>query len=98
MPNALPSFMKWLPVSTTATINRCEFMCRAPMDGFITGRHRSAKKGASVEFADYRQYLPGDEIKMIDWKVYGRKDRYYVKQSMAETNVRVMPWPRRTSA
>ena len=47
MPNALPSFMKWLPVSTTATINRCEFMCRAPMDGFITGRHRSAKKGAS---------------------------------------------------
>ena len=87
---ALPSFMKWLPVSTTATINRCEFMCRGPMDGFITGRHRSAKKGASVEFADYRQYLPGDEIKMIDWKVYGRKDRYYIKQSMAETNVRVM--------
>jgi len=88
--SALPSFMKWLPVSTTATINRCEFMCRGPMDGFITGRHRSAKKGASVEFADYRQYLPGDEIKMIDWKVYGRKDRYYIKQSMAETNVRVM--------
>ena len=88
--NNLPSFMKWLPVSTTATINRCEFMCRGPMDGFITGRHRSAKKGASVEFADYRQYLPGDEIKMIDWKVYGRKDRYYIKQSMAETNVRVM--------
>ena len=88
--NNLPPFMRWLPVSTTGTINRCEFTCRSPMDGFITGRHRSAKKGASVEFADYRQYLPGDEIKMIDWKVYGRKDRYYIKQSMAETNVRVM--------
>lgn len=87
---ALPSYMKWLPVKSTATISRCEFACRGRMDGFITGRHRSAKKGASVEFADYRQYLPGDEIKSIDWKVYARKDRYYIKQSMAETNVRAM--------
>ena len=82
--------MRWLPPKTTATICRCEFACRGRMNGFINGRHRSSKKGASVEFADYRQYLPGDEIKSIDWKVYGRKDRYYIKQTMAETNVRVM--------
>ena len=60
------------------------------MDGFLVGRHRSAKKGASVEFADYRQYLPGDDIRSIDWKVYARKDRYYIRQTMAETNVRAM--------
>ena len=88
--SSLPTFLRWLPPRTTATINRCEFVCHGRMDGFIAGRHRSAKKGASVEFTDYRQYLPGDDIKHIDWKVYGRKDRYYIKQTMAETNVRFM--------
>ena len=83
-----PSYMKWLPSKTTATISRCEFMARGMVDGFISGRHRSPKKGFSVEFSEHRQYVPGDDIRNIDWRVLARKDRYYIKQYMEETNLR----------
>ena len=83
-----PAYMKWLPGKTTATISRFEFMARGLVDGFISGRHRSPRKGFSVEFAEHRQYVPGDDIRNIDWRVLARKDRYYVKQYMEETNLR----------
>jgi uncharacterized protein (DUF58 family) len=86
--NGAPSYMKWLPSKTTATISRCEFMARGMVDGFISGRHRSPKKGFSVEFAEHREYVPGDDIRNIDWRVLARKDRYYIKQYMEETNLR----------
>jgi uncharacterized protein (DUF58 family) len=56
--------------------------------GFITGRHRGAKKGNSVEFAEHRQYMPGDDLRSLDWKVLGRKDRLYIRQYEEETNLR----------
>ena len=83
-----PSYMKWLPPKTTATISRCEFFGRTMKSGFISGRHRSPKKGNSVEFAEHRQYMPGDDLRTLDWKVLGRKDRLYIRQYEEETNLR----------
>ena len=83
-----PSYMKWLPPATTATISRCEFFGRTMKNGFISGKHRSPKKGFSVEFAEHRQYVPGDDLRNLDWKVLARKDRLYIRQYEEETNLR----------
>ena len=83
-----PEYMKWLPAATTATLSRCEFFGRTMKSGFISGRHRSPKKGNSVEFAEHRQYMPGDDLRTLDWKVLGRKDRLYIRQYEEETNLR----------
>jgi uncharacterized protein (DUF58 family) len=58
------------------------------VEGFLSGLHASPFKGFSQEFADYRQYMPGDELKRIDWKVFGRSDRFYIKEYQEETNLR----------
>jgi uncharacterized protein (DUF58 family) len=58
------------------------------MEGIISGMHKSPHRGYSVEFAQHRDYTPGDEIRHIDWKVYGKSDRYYVKQYEEETNLK----------
>jgi uncharacterized protein (DUF58 family) len=57
------------------------------VEGFLAGLHRSPFKGFSVEFAEYRQYLPGDDLSTLDWKVYARSDRHYVKKFEEETNL-----------
>lgn len=88
MKSSVPGYMKWLPPKATATISRCEFFGRVKKSGFITGRHRGAKKGNSVEFAEHRQYMPGDDLRSLDWKVLGRKDRLYIRQYEEETNLR----------
>jgi len=83
-----PDYMKWLPPKTTAAISRCELFGRTMKSGFISGRHRSPKKGNSVEFAEHRQYMPGDDLRTLDWKVLGRKDRLYIRQYEEESNLR----------
>ncbi|TAK60980.1 MAG: DUF58 domain-containing protein [Bacteroidetes bacterium] len=65
-----------------------ELVARLVVEGFITGLHKSPYHGFSVEFAEHRQYMPGDEIKHMDWKIYGRTDRYYIKQFEEETNLK----------
>ena len=80
--------MKWLPPKSTATIARCELFGRTMKSGFISGRHRSPKKGNSVEFAEHRPYMPGDDLRTLDWKVLGRKDKLYIRQYEEETNLR----------
>ena len=60
------------------------------VEGSITGRHRSRSHGASVEFSQHREYTPGDELKHIDWKSFGRSDRVYIKQYEDETNLRTL--------
>ena len=60
---------------------------RTIVEGFLSGLHRSPFKGFSVEFAEYRQYIPGDDLSTIDWKVFARSDRYYVKKFEEETNL-----------
>jgi len=63
-------------------------MTRFPMEGTISGHHRSPHRGSSVEFAEYRNYVPGDDIRRLDWRVFGRTDRFYLKEYEAETNLR----------
>ncbi len=63
-------------------------LARVVVEGFLTGLHKSPFHGFSVEFADHREYVPGDDLKYLDWKVYARTDRYYVKRFEEETNLR----------
>lgn len=61
---------------------------RFPMVGNVAGRHRSPHRGSSVEFAEYRKYVPGDDTRRLDWKAYARSDRFYIKEFEADTNLR----------
>ncbi|MDE2642507.1 MAG: DUF58 domain-containing protein [Verrucomicrobiota bacterium] len=63
-------------------------LARFPMEGSVSGHHRSPHRGSSVEFAEYRNYVPGDDIRRLDWRVFARTDRYYLKEFEAETNLR----------
>src|SRR5579864_7918024 len=67
---------------------RLSMVARTVVEGFLTGVHKSPYKGFSVEFAEHRQYYPGDEISHIDWRVYGKTDRYYIKEFEEETNLK----------
>ena len=58
------------------------------MQGTVSGRHSSPHRGSSVEFAEYRKYVPGDDLRRLDWRAYGRSDRFYVKEFEADTNLR----------
>jgi uncharacterized protein (DUF58 family) len=62
---------------------------RKPMVGTVSGRHASPHRGSSVEFAEYRKYVPGDDLRRLDWRAFGRSDRYYVKEYEADTNLRL---------
>lgn len=64
-----------------------DLRARVVVEGFISGLHKSPYRGFSVEFAEYRQYTPGDDIRHIDWKAYARSDRYYIKEYEDETNL-----------
>ncbi|MFO1020107.1 MAG: DUF58 domain-containing protein [Planctomycetales bacterium] len=61
---------------------------RRAMQGSLSGRHASPHRGSSVEFAEYRRYVPGDDLRRLDWRAYGRTDRFYVKEFEADTNLR----------
>ncbi|MCX6153112.1 MAG: DUF58 domain-containing protein [Candidatus Kapabacteria bacterium] len=81
-------YIKYLQPETIAKLKNIELKARLVVEGFITGLHRSPYHGFSVEFAEHRQYRTGDEIRHIDWKVFGRTNKYYVKQFEEETNLR----------
>jgi uncharacterized protein (DUF58 family) len=84
----MTDYRKYLDPATIAKIQGIDLKARLVVEGFITGLHKSPYHGFSIEFAEHRQYMPGDEIKFIDWKVFARTDRYYVKQYEDETNLR----------
>ncbi|RYD35378.1 MAG: DUF58 domain-containing protein [Verrucomicrobiaceae bacterium] len=65
-----------------------ELRARAVVEGFWKGLHRSARHGYSSEFAEYRSYVPGDDIRYLDWKVLARRDRYFIRKYREETNLR----------
>jgi uncharacterized protein (DUF58 family) len=77
----------FLDPAVVARLGTLELKARSIVEGFLSGLHRSPFKGFSVEFAEYRQYIPGDDLSTIDWKVYARSDRYYVKKFEEETNL-----------
>jgi len=74
--------------ASLAALGRIEIVARWIVDGFMSGLHRSPRKGFSVEFADYRPYQPGDDLRYIDWKIAARSDRWVVRQYEEETNLR----------
>lgn len=76
-----------LDPAVLARIDRLELEARQVVEGYLSGRHRSPRHGFAVEFAQHREYAPGDDIKHIDWKVYGRTERFYLKQYEQETNL-----------
>jgi len=77
----------FLDPAVVARLGTLELKARTIVEGFLSGLHRSPFKGFSVEFAEYRQYMPGDDLSTIDWKVYARSDRHYVKKFEEETNL-----------
>ena len=85
-PDSQPrSFLDPQAIARLAAVPLC---ARWPMQGNVSGRHPSPHRGASVEFAEYRKYVPGDDLRRMDWRAYGRSDRFYVKEFEADTNLR----------
>jgi uncharacterized protein (DUF58 family) len=78
---------KYLDPTTLAKVRNLELEARLVVEGFLSGMHKSPYHGFSVEFAQHREYVPGDDIKHVDWKVYGRTGRFYLKQYEEETNL-----------
>ncbi len=90
MPAPVPSTrrdLRFLDPAIIARLGTMELKARTVVEGFLAGLHRSPYKGFSVEFAEYRQYLPGDDLSTMDWKIYARSDRHYVKKFEEETNL-----------
>jgi uncharacterized protein (DUF58 family) len=79
---------RFLHPETIARISRLDLRARQVVEGFITGMHKSRFFGHSVEFVQHREYVPGDDIRFLDWKVWAKADRYQIKQFEAETNLR----------
>ena len=79
--------LRFLDPAVIARLGTMELKARTVVEGFLSGLHRSPYKGFSVEFAEYRQDIHGDDLSTLDWKVYARSDRHYVKQYQEETNV-----------
>ncbi len=79
---------RFLHPDTVAKISRLDLRAQHVVEGFISGMHRSPFFGHSVEFVQHREYTPGDDIRHLDWKVWSKTDRYYIKQFEAETNLR----------
>lgn len=83
-----PSSRSFLDPKVVASLGNLPLKARRPMLGQVSGRHRSPHRGSSVEFAEYRKYVPGDDLRRLDWRAYGRTDRFYVKEFEADTNLR----------
>jgi uncharacterized protein (DUF58 family) len=79
--------LRFLDPAVIARLGTIELKARTVVEGFLSGLHRSPYKGFSVEFAEYRQYLHGDDLSLIDWKVFARTDRHYIKRFEEDTNL-----------
>ncbi|HOA73032.1 MAG TPA: DUF58 domain-containing protein [Phycisphaerae bacterium] len=84
----MADYKKYLDPEILSRISRLELRARRVVEGFVSGMHRSPYHGFSVEFAAHREYVPGDDIRHIDWRLYARGDRLYIKQYEEETNLR----------
>ena len=85
----MPASKRFLHPEAIARIARLELRARAVVEGVLAGLHKSPFKGQSVEFLQHREYVRGDDLRRVDWKVWGRQDRFYVKEYEEETNLRL---------
>ena len=80
---------EFLDPDVLARLSGLPLHARIPMLGSVSGRHRSPIRGSSLEFAEYRKYVPGDDTRRLDWRAWGRSDRFYIKEFEADTNLRL---------
>lgn len=80
--------LNFLDPTVLAGLDNLELRARVVVEGFLSGLHKSPHRGFSVEFNDYRHYYPGDDMRHVDWKLYARSEKFYIKQYEDETNVR----------
>src|SRR5213082_1108724 len=83
-------YRKYLDPRTLARIQSLDLRARLIVEGLMTGMHRSPYQGISVEFAQHRQYVQGDDTRHVDWKVFGKTDKIYLKQYLEETNLHLI--------
>jgi len=81
------NYQKYLDPTVLARLERFRLTARRSVEGYVSGVHHSTDRGASIEFAEHRDYAPGDDLRYLDWKVFGRTDKYYLKQFEEETNL-----------
>jgi uncharacterized protein (DUF58 family) len=86
--STVPLGVGLLEPRTLAAVSRMELVAKTVMDGYVQGMHKSPHIGFALDFAQHRQYAPGDDIKRIDWRVYAKADRFYIKQYEVTTNLR----------
>src|SRR3990172_7223078 len=79
-------YRKYLDPRTLAKLQGLDLKARLIVEGYVSGLHKSPYQGFSVEFAEHREYVPGDDLRYVDWKVFGKRDRFYLKQYEEETN------------
>jgi uncharacterized protein (DUF58 family) len=84
----IPIARSFLDPKILSQLSSVPLTARHAMQGNVSGRHASPHRGSSVEFAEYRKYVPGDDLRRLDWRAFGRTDRYYVKEFEADTNLR----------
>lgn len=82
----MDSYQKYLSPETLAQLSGLEVKARLIVEGFVSGLHQSPFHGFSIEFAEHREYVPGDDLRYVDWKVFAKTDRFYLKQYEEETN------------
>jgi uncharacterized protein (DUF58 family) len=80
---------KFLSPQTLAAIKDLSLVARMVVEGFVTGQHNSLKRGAGIEFSQYHNYQSGDDLRQLDWKMFARSDRYYIRESETNTNLRI---------
>ncbi len=83
----MDEFRKYLDPQTLARLHGLELRARSIVEGYVAGMHRSPYHGFSVEFAEHREYVPGDDLRYVDWKVFAKTDKVYLKQYEEETNL-----------
>src|SRR4051812_19880793 len=83
----MENYQKYLDPNTLASLQGLELRARMIVEGYVAGVHRSPYHGFSIEFAEHREYVPGDDLRYVDWKVFGKTDKFYLKQYEEETNL-----------
>src|SRR6478736_4970598 len=82
----MDSYRKYLSARTLAELQGLELKARLIVEGYVSGLHKSPYHGFSIEFAEHREYVQGDDLRYVDWKVFGKTDRFFLKQYEEETN------------
>ena len=90
MPVDARDYKKYLNPSVISKLNSLELRARLVVEGFMVGLHKSPYHGFSVEFSEHRPYMQGDSLKDIDWKVYGKTEKFFIKQYEEETNLQAV--------